>query len=92
MLINFVHVLVESNVFLFIDYEDQLYVSGMPVSVVGSSNRFSRSLVLEEKKIQFEILNESTTIQPILRLKSFESFIFRSNFHSLLSREGFPVF
>lgn len=58
MLINFVHVLVESNVFLFIDYEDQLYVSGMPVSVVGSSNRFSRSLVLEEKNSIRDIKRE----------------------------------
>lgn len=58
MLINFVHVLVESDVFLFIDYEDQLYVSGMPVSVVGSSNRFSRSLVLEGKNSIRDIKRE----------------------------------
>lgn len=58
MLINLVHVLVESDIFLFIDYEDQLYVSGMPVSVVGSSNRFGRSLVLEEKNSIRDIKRE----------------------------------
>lgn len=53
VLIHLVHVLVESDVFLLIDHEDQLDVSGMPVRVVGPSNRFSRSFMLEEK-VQFE--------------------------------------